>query len=420
MLNRYINDNTPFTTVPVKKIAPTFNSQQAKLAKDALERFSQQPLTLHHQDQIWTLNQLALFKLLDFQPVIPTDTPQTDSIGVNIIDQPAMILNRAKLEAFLTTIAITIDQEPQDAKFVFDPSAQGNQKVSEFAAAKEGRQLDKDKTIQMISEALTAPQASYDITLPIVTTQPTITTANVNNLGITTLLGHGESKFTGSIEGRITNVKLAASRINGTIVPPGEEFSYNKAVGDVDAAHGFAQAYVIKSGKTVLDDGGGVCQDSTTVFRAALNAGLPITERTAHAYRVGYYEQGGYPPGLDATVFAPSVDFRFKNDTPAHILVQAVATNDTLSVDIYGTSDGRQSEVTTPVILSSSPPPPEVRQDDPTLPKGEIRQTEHAAYGANVQFKRTVTRNGQVLINETFKSIYRPWAAVYLVGTKEG
>jgi vancomycin resistance protein YoaR len=233
------------------------------------------------------------------------------------------------------------------------------------------------------------------------------------------LIGQGVSHFAGSIENRKFNVGLAASRINGVLIPPGEEFSFVKTVGDISGASGYKQAYVIKSGRTVLDDGGGVCQVSTTIYRAALNTGLPITERTAHAYRVGYYEQG-FPPGLDATIYSPSVDLKFKNDTGHHILVQARVEGTDLTVDLYGTSDGRSVELTRPVIVSQSPALPEIRQDDPTLPKGTVKQVDFAAAGANVVFKRKVTKGGITYIDETIRSNFRPWQAVYLVGTKEG
>jgi len=91
----------------------------------------------------------------------------------------------------------------------------------------------------------------------------------------------------------------------------------------------------------------------------------------------------------------------------------------TLYFDLYGTSDGRIVNLTKPIVTNQTPPPPELRQDDPTLPKGQVKQVDWAAWGANVSFKRTVTRNGQTLIDETWRSNFKPWQAVYLVGTKE-
>jgi vancomycin resistance protein YoaR len=148
-------------------------------------------------------------------------------------------------------------------------------------------------------------------------------------------------------------------------------------------------------------------------------AGLPITERWAHAYRVGYYEQNS-KPGIDATIFEPSKDFRFKNDTPGYILVQTINDPKTLHliVDIYGTSDGRVSTISTPKIWGITPPPPDIIQDDPTLPAGTTKQVDWSAWGAKTSFVYTVLRNGETLENVTFNSIYKPWANIYLRGTQ--
>ncbi|PIZ99475.1 MAG: hypothetical protein COX78_01805 [Candidatus Levybacteria bacterium CG_4_10_14_0_2_um_filter_35_8] len=256
--------------------------------------------------------------------------------------------------------------------------------------------------------------------MPIKKTKPAITTDKANKLGIKEVIGTGTSLFQHSIPGRIFNVTLASSRINGILVGPGETFSFNKALGDVSSFTGYKQAYIIKDGRTVLGDGGGVCQVSTTLFRAILNAGLPILERQAHAYRVGYYEQDS-SPGLDATVYSPSPDLKFKNDTENNILIQSFVDPSILRLTfvLYGTLDGRQVNMTKPIILSQTPPPPAIYQDDPTLTKGEIKQVDFAAWGANVYFTRQVTKNGKEIISDKFVSNYRAWQDIFLKGTKE-
>jgi vancomycin resistance protein YoaR len=133
---------------------------------------------------------------------------------------------------------------------------------------------------------------------------------------------------------------------------------------------------------------------------------------------VGYYEQNS-KPGIDATVYSPSKDLRFRNDTPGHILVQL--TNDPkklhLVVEIYGTSDGRVATMTEPKVWGVSPPPPDVIQDDPTLPAGTMQQVDWAAWGAKTSFEYKVMRNGELLYEKTFNSNFKPWANVYLKGT---
>jgi len=405
-------------SLPINTIKPGFDTSLAQAAKMALEQIKISPIKLTFEKSSWVIDQPTLFSLLDLQGASKENAlPVTSSqviIQSSNITSTKVLLDPVKLSNFLDSVATKTNQPVQDAKFTFDPTTS---KVSEFQASQEGKELDKEKITTLINQAL-ATNLNTEVEVPIKTILPKITQSEASNFGINKLLGQGFSNFSGSITNRIFNVGLASSRINGTLIPPGETFSFNQTVGEVSGATGYKQAYVIKSGRTVLDDGGGVCQVSTTLFRAVLNAGLPITARTAHAYRVGYYEQG-FPPGLDATVFSPTVDFKFTNNTPAHILVQTATSGTTLTIGLYGTDDGRVTSVSTPIITSQTPPLPELRQDDPTLPKGTVKQVDWPAWGANVYFKRTVTRNGEALITETWNSNYRPWQAVYLVGTRE-
>jgi vancomycin resistance protein YoaR len=325
-----------------------------------------------------------------------------------------------RLNVLLTPIKKLYELAPVEALFTFE-----NGRVVAFRPSSEGRTVDvkslKQTILKRFTSSLIAQESpTIQINLPVTTVKPAVTTDKANGLGIRELIGEGTSLFYHSIENRIYNINLAASRFNGLLIPPGEVFSFDKVVGDVSSLTGYKQAYVIENGKTVLGDGGGVCQVSTTLFRAALNAGLPIVERHQHAYRVGYYEEDS-PPGIDAAIYSPTVDMKFKNDTGHYILVQTSVdqNNYRLTFDLYGTSDGRQATVNQPVILSQSPAPDPLYQDDPTLPKGEIKQVDFSAAGANIYFTRTVTRNGKTILSDKFVSNYRPWQAVFLRGTKE-
>lgn len=328
--------------------------------------------------------------------------------------------NQNKLSENLKVISEKIEKKPVDAVFKFE-----NNRVTTFKPSSPGQTINFDSlNNKIISKSLSIMSSQKPgiiiITIPIKIIEPAITTDKANNLGIKELIGEGHSLFYRSIPGRIYNISLAANRVNGVLVKPGETFSFNKALGDVSAFTGYKQAYIIQNGKTVLGDGGGVCQVSTTFFRALLNAGLPIVERNQHSYRVGYYEQDS-PPGLDATIFTPTVDLKFKNDTGYHILIQSQVdlSNYSLAFYLYGTKDNRQVNISKPVISNVRPAPPDIYQDDPTLPKGEIKQTDFAAPGANVYFTRTVTKNGKTIISDKIFSNYQPWQAVYLRGTKE-
>lgn len=337
--------------------------------------------------------------------------------GINL--SPSYKYSHDKLDILLSPLEQQVNTEPVEALFSFE-----NGKVVAFRPSSIGKKIDRDSLeIGLISRLknilLNKPQA-IEIELPIKILNPKITTDKANNLGIKELIGMGTSLFQHSIPNRIFNVNLAASRINGILVSPNEIFSFNSALGDISAFTGYKQAYVIQNGKTVLGDGGGVCQVSTTFFRALLNAGLPIIERSAHAYRVGYYEQDS-PPGFDATIYSPSVDLKFRNDTVNYILIQSAIDPKTLRLTffLYGTSDGRKVELSTPVISNQTAPPPPQYLDDPARPKGSMEQTDFEAWGANVYFTRIVTKDGTTLISERFNSNYRPWQAVYIRGTKE-
>ncbi|HTK03528.1 MAG TPA: VanW family protein [Alphaproteobacteria bacterium] len=382
--------------IPVVKIDNSLSDMGAVLVKSRAEKYLDKKLTIKQE-----------FNNFDYQA----------SQLLNFID-PKGGFKEEEIVKEITNIANKINRDPQNPKFSFD-----NNRVTEFLPALDGVKLDNQKLKNQIIEALDKFEKSDEKNLtleaPVTKTPPEVTTDKVNNLGIKELIGRGTSTYFHSIPGRVHNVALAASRINGTLVKPGETFSFNDTLGDVSAFTGYAQAYIISGGKTILGDGGGVCQVSSTLFRALLNGGLPIVERAAHAYRVGYYEQNS-PPGMDATVFGPSPDLKFTNDTQASILI--VAKNDpknySLIFELYGTSDGRKATVTKPIVSNVRPALPTVYQDDPTLKAGVLKQVDYSAAGAKVSFDYKVEKNGATIFQKTFVSNYRPWAAVYLRGTK--
>jgi vancomycin resistance protein YoaR len=322
-----------------------------------------------------------------------------------------------KLDTLLAPLQKQIDVKPIDAVFKMNKG-----KVTDFKLSKDGQAVDMPKLKEaffdrMVTVSMSNEPQTLTIPIPIKKIAPSVATDQ--KLGITEMIGRGVSEFHGSVENRAYNIHLAASRINGSLVKPGETFSFDKAVGDISTLTGYKQAYVIQNGKTVQGDGGGVCQVSTTLFRAILNAGLPVVERNPHAYRVGYYEQNS-PPGIDAAIYTPTVDLKFKNDTSSTILIEAYPDMDNYNLvfELYGTKDGRQVTMTKPIVSGETPAPEPKFEDDPTLPKGQVKQVDFAAAGAHVSFSRTVSKNGKVILSDTFISNYRPWQAVYMRGTQ--
>lgn len=322
-----------------------------------------------------------------------------------------------KLDNYLSDFRNNKEKKAIDALFKFE-----NGRVILFTPSQDGLKIDDDILYRRLQDfgpkIMSQTKGNVSILIPLKVLKPTVTTEDTNNLGIKELIGLGTSHFAHSIPGRIYNITLASSKFNGILVAPDEIFSFDKILGDVSSYTGYKQAYIIQNGKTILGDGGGVCQVSTTLFRAILNAGLPVIERHAHSYRVGYYEQD-MGPGFDATVYYPSVDLKFKNDTGHYILIQTQADpyNMELSFSLYGTSDGRTISISNPVITNQTSAPPDLYQDDPTLPKGEVKQVDFAANGADVYFTRVVKKDGKIMLFDKFISNFQPWQAVYLRGT---
>jgi vancomycin resistance protein YoaR len=176
------------------------------------------------------------------------------------------------------------------------------------------------------------------------TLQPEITSEKADSLGINALLGKGESNFAGSPAARTNNIKVGAKTFNGLLLKSGEELSFNNLLGTVDDTTGYQPELVIKNNKLIPEFGGGICQVSTTLFRAAMDAGLPILERRSHSLPVKYYN----PQGYDAAVYIGSVDLKFKNDTEGTVLIQSKIVGTKLYFEIYGTEDGRKVAINGP------------------------------------------------------------------------
>jgi len=386
---------SPNIEIPIQDINPTLTSEQEKNFISSATSLIDKSITFNLEGSTKTLYSSDLIKFLS--PYNKFDTERID--------------------IYINEIGNTYNRDAQNSVFNFRDG-----RVVEFKASLSGIRVSsvklKDKILDSLNILISTNEKAVTIDIPYSETPPEITNEEVNNLGIKELIGKGDSKYKGSIQSRIYNVGLASSKLNGVLIKPDEVFSFNNTLGDVSALTGYKQAYIIKDGKTILGDGGGVCQVSTTLFRAVLAAGLPVVERSAHSYRVSYYEQGS-PPGIDATVFAPTTDFKFKNDTGQYLLIQTIYDPKTLTLvfEIYGTSDGRTSTVSKPIVSNVTPPPEDLYTDDPSLPNGVIKQVDYKAWGAKVVFNYQVTRDNQVIYEKTFVSNYRPWQAKFLKGT---
>lgn len=256
------------------------------------------------------------------------------------------IIDEKKLNEFLSDLERKVDKDPEDAKLKFE-----NDRVSAFSAGTNGLKLDKEKGLEILKNYLQQNDLKANINLAFQEIKPEISLDSIDNLGITSLIGEGHSDFKGSPKNRVFNIKVAIERFDGVLIKPNEEFSFVSILGEVDGEHGYLPELVIKKDKTEPEFGGGICQVSTTAFRAAIYSGLKITARRNHAYPVSYYN----PQGMDSTVYIPRPDLKFVNNTPGYILIQPRIEGTELIFDFYGKDDGRKTNIIGPKITEKNP-----------------------------------------------------------------
>ncbi len=355
----------------------------------------------------WVFEPAALAQMLTIQKV-KGDSGEAYQVG----------LNTDALRNFLLNVAPSLSRSPVNARFIFNDDTR---KLEVIEPAVIGRSLDVDASLAQINQQLLAGQHTVNLVLQ--TTNPAAMDSTTGeSLGITELVSSYTSYFYGSDAARIQNIKIASSRFHGLLVAPGETFSMAQALGDVSLDTGYAEALIIYGDRTIKGVGGGVCQVATTFFRTVFFGGFQVDERWPHAYRVKYYEQtssGGHNEelaGLDATVFAPEVDFVFTNDSPYWLLMETYPTDHSLTWKFYSTSDGRTVDWTTSGLENIVEPPDPLYTENPDLDKGEIKQVDWAVDGADVSVTRTVMRDGAVIHDDVFNTHYIAWQAKYEYG----
>ena len=358
---------------------------------------------LFYQDFKWPLTKIELSSMLEFQKGRPGPAGEVNDIRVG--------LNQEKFISWLEkNISLQINVEPKDATIEI-----ADAKVTKFEAHRNGKTVNLEETYKKINPLLGQGDLKMEIVVDIAS--PKILTEDINDMGIKEIIGTGHSNFAGSPVNRRHNIRTGAEKLHGILIKPGEEFSLLKALGEIDGEHGYKQELVIKGNKTIPEFGGGLCQIGTTVFRAALESGLPITERRSHSYSVSYYLENGLP-GTDATIYNPSPDFKFINDTGNYILIQTRIEGDYLYFDFWGAKDGRKMERTMPRVWNWVSPPPTKYVESLDIPVGTKKCTEAAHKGVDASFDYTITYADGKVDKTTFTSHYKPWQAVCLIGVE--
>lgn len=339
-----------------------------------------------------------------------TLTPTADDEGAAV----RVEIDREQVTAYLEGIAAAIERPPREPRFDYEPASHT---LTPLAPEQSGLSLDVDTAVERVLAACDAGRR--EVELPVNVVEPRVTRAALEALMPLDLISEGVSSFVDSSPERLQNIRVATSRFHGLTIPPHTTFSFLEHLGPVTAANGYSESWVIYDNRTILGPGGGVCQVSTTCFRAAFWGGYPIVERSPHFYRVGWYEP---PVGLDAAVYSPEVDMVFQNDTdtPILIITEVDEARARLSFRFFGRATGRAVTMEGPTVSNPRPAGAPIEEVDSTLSPGARVQLERAHDGIDATLVRVITRPGKEPIREEFLSRYHPWPARYRVGPRAG
>jgi vancomycin resistance protein YoaR len=274
--------------------------------------------------------------------------------------------------------------------------------------------VDEELTTAYMLEALR--YAKLEARIIVRRSPPPVTVQRLYDQGFRHHFGGGESSFAGSPSFRVQNIVAGAKQIEGRVLKRGEVFDFNRSV-RVTTRGGFVPGYVIRGSLLEKDIGGGICQVSTTVWRAAYEAGLPILERHQHSYRVSYYD----PPGMEATVYAPLKNLRFRNDSPGALLIQLEVDlkKGVLSMHFFGSKPDRRVSITQPRITNEIPAPRDRFVRDPKARLGDALLVSGAENGMRVSIERIVQYDAGRKARDVTASRYVPWGAIYGVHPRD-
>ncbi len=387
----------------VGDVSPIITPQEFTDFKDKLTALVATPVTIKFKDKNWTLDQNQLAAMIK----VTRSTRATDTKHFSYS------FDKKPVETFVKGLTSSINQEAKTAVIGWE-----NGKVVAKVASLDGQQLVVDRSIDEIVKQILDPSGSTRTAeLVVDVKEPEISSNNLDKLGIKEVIGEGISSFVGSAYERSTNIKVGAGYLNGKFIRPHTVFSFLDSIGLISQSRGYVNGYAIIADQTVPDVGGGICQVSTTTFRAAFFAGLPIVERNAHAYRVSWYEEMGEPVGFDAAVYQPGVDMKFENNTDFWMYLEAQVINGKLYVRLYGTkTPGQTVDLVSAGISKVTPPLPDRIEVDKSLLPGQKKQVDYARKGLTTNITRVVKVNGTEVKRDEFPTRFQSWPNIIKVG----
>ena len=318
----------------------------------------------------------------------------------NVIEIPVSKVAPNKID--IEQIYNEVKKDPVDASY--------NKETKEVTIEENG--IDFDISLDEAKKIFLENKDEYQIPLKII--PPKITLNDLDLPIFDNTISTYSTTYNAGLAGRTKNLKLAASRLNGLILKPGETFSYNKVVGKRTIAAGYQNAAIFSGGKVVDDVGGGVCQISSTLYGAVLNANLQVIERTNHGMQTSYSK-----PGIDATVYYGSLDFKFKNNRNVPIKLYASVSGGKVVVSIKGENpEGEKANISTEILRVI--PRKLIVKEDPNMEIGKEVVQQGGADGKEVRTYKQVVKNGSAKGTTIVSTdIYNPSDRIVVKGTKK-
>ncbi len=381
--------DTESITAPVYQLKPVVDTAVLDRAAGQADQYISAPVTLANDNEpIKAIDQPTIISWLKTKH--QTGGEFLDTLDLKDIYPGATVasfsLDKSAVTAYVASLARQTDQKPKNAAL----SMKDNQ-LAVTAPSRDGVTLDQPSAVDSILRALSKPADDRSVPLDIQTVKADVNETNLDSLGIKEQISQGQTFFPGSPSTRMTNVRTGAARFNGILLKPDEVFSFGGLLGEVNASTGYVPELVILADHEEKQYGGGLCQVSSTAFRAALLAGLPILQRSNHAFAINYYTAPFGVPGVDATIYYPQVDFKFKNDTGHYILMQTTMQGTTLKFDFFGTKT-KTGTIRGPEFVTGNSdhtkPSHTVFYRDILDPEGKVHKTDtfHTRYKSSLDY----------------------------------
>ncbi len=381
--------------VPTSVVEPAIDDAEARTAMARAEAFVAAPARVTRASKTWSFAPATLASWTSFRPVGKSGDERLEAY----IDPDA--LTQATKGTFGK-----LGRAPQNARFKVD-----NGRVA-IVPSKDGVGPDIAALASDMTSALADPKGPRTVELKIGRAAPALTTDEARTYGIKERISTYTTTYGPSNKPRVNNIHLLADSLNGRLIPPGGQFSFNGSVGQRTAEKGYQEAPAIVAGKLVPQLGGGICQVCTTLFNTVFFSGLPVDQRINHMFYISHY-----PAGRDATVSWGGPDFKFTNSTDHWLLIATSYTDSSITVSLYGTDPRYDVSYVDGPWTDIRPFPIEIVKD-PTLPAGSKFVEDAGVEGRSMVVTRTVKKDGKVVRVDRFVSDYKPKSATVKVGTK--